>query len=144
MIEFRMSFFTYFFTNYALAMTATALSVAFGCTIEDPTLGQELFPLLFVPQMLFSGFFITPSLIPYWLQWGRYICALTFGLLITMIEEFDNCGKGFAQTNCNILLDSVEADANNTVWYWSVLVALFFAFRLIALALLHKKASKFF
>lgn len=144
MIGFKMSFILYFITNYALAMSATAMSVSFGCAIEDPNLGIQLFPMLFVPQMLYAGFFITPSLIPAWLRWGRYLCPLTFGTIIVMLEEFEDCGRGFAQTNCNILLDQVEAEASNVIWYWTVIVVLFFAFRLLALALLRKKASKFF
>lgn len=129
---------------YALAMSSTALSVALGCAIEDTTIGLELFPVLFVPQMLFSGFFVTPSLIPVWLRWGRYACPLTFGLLVAMLEEFSDCGGGWSQTNCNLLLDNVEADPDDVHWYWVVMIALFIVFRLLALGLLHKKASKFF
>jgi hypothetical protein len=37
-------------TIYSLAMASTALGVLLGCSVEDPKLGQEMLPLLFVPQ----------------------------------------------------------------------------------------------
>ena len=48
-------------TVYSLAMASTALAVLLGCAIEDPKLAQEMLPLLFVPQMLFAGFFVRPD-----------------------------------------------------------------------------------
>ena len=45
----------YFVSVYSLAMASTALAVLLGCSVEDPKLGQEMLPLLFVPQMLFGG-----------------------------------------------------------------------------------------
>ena len=144
MIGFSMPFHLYSTIMYTLAMSSTALSVSLGCAIEDATLGMELFPLLFVPQILFSGFFISPSLVPFWLRWGRYICPMTFGILVGMLEEFRDCGDGWAQTNCDLLLSNVEANEDDVHWYWTVMVALFIIFRLLALGLLHKKASKFF
>lgn len=53
---------------YMLAMASTAMAVMLGCSVEDPKLGQEMLPLLFVPQMLFAGFFVAPDLIPIWLR----------------------------------------------------------------------------
>eukprot|EP00980_Cylindrotheca_fusiformis_P025441 scaffold13722_cov64-Cylindrotheca_fusiformis.AAC.1 len=61
-------------------MASTALAVMLGCAVEDPKMGQELVPLLFVPQLLFAGFFVVPELIPIWLRWARYLCSLTYAL----------------------------------------------------------------
>ena len=44
----------FFVSVYSLAMASTALAVLLGCAVEDPKLGQEMLPLLFVPQMLFG------------------------------------------------------------------------------------------
>jgi len=144
MIDFQLDFGIFYITMYALAMSSTALAVTFGCAIEDPKLGQEMFPILFVPQMLFSGFFVIPSLIPAWIRWARSLCTLTFGLLIVMLEEFGDCGSPAAQTNCKLLLTNVEANSNDVWYYWILLLVLFVVFRLLALLLLHKKATKFF
>ena len=144
MIAFQLNFGIFYVTLYALAMSSTALAVSFGCAVEDPKLAQEMFPILFVPQMLFSGFFIIPKLIPVWIRWAQYTMALTFGLRIAMLEEFSDCGSPGAQANCNLLVASIEADEGDVWIYWIVLAALFVGFRLLALALLTKKATKFF
>lgn len=77
MINFLGGFGIFFISVYSLAMASTALAVLLGCSVTDPKLGQEMLPILFVPQMLFAGFFVTPSLIPVWLRWARYLCTLT-------------------------------------------------------------------
>jgi len=68
MIGFQLSFGIFYGASYALAMASTAIAVALGCSVEDPKLAQEMLPILFVPQMLFAGFFVTPNLIPVWLR----------------------------------------------------------------------------
>jgi len=130
---------------YALAMSSTALAVLLGCAVEDPKLGQEMLPILFVPQMLFAGFFVVPELIPVWLRWARYLCALTFAIRIIMVEEFGNgCGGGDGDVACAKVLDSVGAKEDETWWNWLILIALFVGFRLAALFILRQKALKFY
>jgi ABC-type multidrug transport system permease subunit len=129
-------------TVYGLAMASTALGVLLGCSVEDPKLGQEMLPLLFVPQMLFAGFFVTPELIPVWLRWARYLCTLTFAIRIILVAEFEDCAK--TQTGCAMLLNNVDANPDEVWWNWLVLVSLFVFFRVSALLVLRKKATKFF
>jgi ABC-2 type transporter len=123
-------------------MASTALAVLLGSTVEDPKLAQEMVPLLFVPQMLFAGFFVTPSLIPAWLRWPRYLCTLTYAIRIILVAEFKDCAK--THEGCSKLLDDVEADDDETWWNWLLLIALFGIFRLSALMVLRQKATKFF
>jgi len=51
MIGFQADFGIFYAGSYMLAMTSTALAVLLGCAVEDPKLGQEMMPLLFVPQV---------------------------------------------------------------------------------------------
>jgi ABC-type multidrug transport system permease subunit len=70
-----------FYLNiYVLATASTALSVMLGCAVENPKLGQEMLPILFVPQLLFAGFFVTPELMPSSLSWARYVFPLTYSV----------------------------------------------------------------
>jgi ABC-type multidrug transport system permease subunit len=95
--------------------------------------------------MLFAGFFVKPDLIPFWLRWARYLCALTYAIRIALVAEFGNgCGGGEADIACKNLLLAVEADPDDTWWNWLVLVGLFVVFRLLALRILQQKALKFF
>ena len=91
MIGFGGGFGLFFVTVYTLAMASTALSVLLGCSVEDPKLGQEMLPILFVPQMLFAGFFVAPDLIPSWLRWARYLCTMTYAVRIALVSEFEDC-----------------------------------------------------
>jgi ABC-type multidrug transport system permease subunit len=123
-------------------MASTALAVLLGCSVEDPKLGQEMLPLLFVPQMLFAGFFVTPDLIPVWLRWAQYLCTLTYSIRLALVAEFEDCAKTIG--SCAKLLDNIGADPDDTYWYWIVLISLFVVFRVGALLVLRKKATKFF
>ena len=146
MIGFQMDFGTFYLSTYVLAMGSTALAVLLGAALENPAMAQEMLPILFVPQMLFAGFFVLPELIPAWLRWARYLCTLTYSLRIIMVAEFEDCDPSNpeANDNCNNLLDSVDADPDETWWNWLVLVVLFVVFRLFALIVLRKKATKFY
>ena len=147
LIGFQMTFGTLFLVVYGLAMTSTAMSVMLGCAIEDPKLGQEMLPILFVPQMLFAGFFVAPHLIPSWLSWARYIFSLTYSVRIGVTQEFkdENCvGGDMALQMCGGLMDSIDANEDDIWWNWLVLLGLFVFFRLMALYTLRKKATKFF
>ena len=144
LIGLQASFGTMFITTYVLAMASTAMAVMLGCAVEDPKLGQEMLPILFVPQMLFAGFFVIPELIPSWLRWASYLCSLTYSVRLALIAEFDDCGGGQADINCANLLDNIEADEDEAWWYWLVLLILFAAFRLMGLFILRRKATKFF
>jgi ABC-type multidrug transport system permease subunit len=145
LIGFQCDFTIFYATVYALAMASTALGVMLGSAVENPKLGQEFLPVLFVPQMLFAGFFVAPNLIPVWLRWARFICTMTYALRIIMVAEFDrDCGSVRGNENCQDLLEVIDADPDETWWNWIVLVSLFVVFRFTALAILQKKGSKFY
>src|SRR5690349_21179424 len=112
MIDFQSNFGILYVSIFGLAMASTALAVLLGSSVEDPKLATELLPILFVPQMLFAGFFVIPSLIPIWLRWAQYLCTLTYAIRIVLVEEFHNCDPGNpdANDNCERLLDTINAN----------------------------------
>ena len=71
---FNGNFAIFYLDAYVLAMTSTALGVLLGSSAEDPSTAIELLPGAIMPQILFSGFFTPPELIPDWLAWIRWIC----------------------------------------------------------------------
>eukprot|EP00980_Cylindrotheca_fusiformis_P027046 scaffold18563_cov132-Cylindrotheca_fusiformis.AAC.2 len=145
LISLNSNFGMFYLTVYVLAMTSTALAVMVGCGVEDPKLALELAPLLFVPQMLFAGFFVIPELIPIWLRWARYICSLFYAIRILLVEEFgDGCGSKEADAACAGLISSVGASDDEVWWSWVILIVLFVVFRFIALVILRQKALKFY
>jgi ABC-2 type transporter len=101
-----------------------------------------MLPILFVPQMLFAGFFVTPDLIPKFLRWARFLCTLTYAVRILLIAEFESCRE--TSIFCKKVTENIEADPDEELWYWAALIGLFVIFRLFALFVLRRKATKFF
>jgi ABC-type multidrug transport system ATPase subunit/ABC-type multidrug transport system permease subunit len=129
---------------YSLAMTSTAIGVLIGCSVSDPNLAIEFLPAVFMPQILFAGFFVPPDLLPDWLSWIVYIFPLTYSTRLALIWEFEHGCDGLTPNYCEPLLRSVDADPDDTWWYWIVVLSMFVVFRLLALLLLRRKASKFY
>eukprot|EP00980_Cylindrotheca_fusiformis_P027050 scaffold18563_cov132-Cylindrotheca_fusiformis.AAC.6 len=145
LIAFNSNFGMFYIILYVLSMTSSALAVMVGAAVEDPKLGHELAPLLFVPQMLLAGFFVVPDLIPVWLRWARFLCSLFYSTKIMLVEEFgDGCGSEEADIACERLIDSVGADEDEVWWSWVILIGLFVVFRFLALIILRQKALKFY
>lgn len=138
---------------YLLAMTSTALGVLVGSAVDNAQVAIEFLPAVFMPQILFSGFFVPPNLIPPWMAWIRYICPLTYAVRLALINEFDGRCDDVppSPTNangtlnyCNAVLENTEADPDEAWWYWLVLGLLFVFVRLVALNILRRKASIFY
>jgi ABC-type multidrug transport system permease subunit len=148
LIGFTSDFFLLLAITYTLAMASTALSVLLGCSIDDAKMAQEFLPLLFVPQMLFAGFFVAIQLLPSWLRWVQYICSLTYGVRLGLLAEFEECSNDpnnqQIALHCSTILRNVDADTDNKWWYWLVLVVLFIVLRVMALIVLRAKASTFY
>ncbi|KAL7477754.1 hypothetical protein ACHAW6_003548 [Cyclotella cf. meneghiniana] len=132
--------------EYGLAMSSTAVAVLLGCAVEDPNMATEFLPLLFVPQLLFAGFFVRTDLIPTWLRWAQYLCSLTYGVRLALLAEFGDCANDptYTPNLCAQLLDVNQVDQDEKALYWSILWGLFFVFRLSGLTVLMKKATKFY
>merc|ERR550537_1628820 len=73
-----------------LALTAASTALFIGCSVANAQSAQELAPLIFVPQIIFSGIFIPISLIPKALRWLQYLCALKYAINLGCIVEFQD------------------------------------------------------
>jgi ABC-2 type transporter len=137
---------TYYTTTFALALSGTAIAVWIGVLSRGNTkTAQQLVPIILMPQLLFSGFFISPSLIPSFLRWYGSICSLTYAVRILVLEEFKDCGESyFAQRNCDRLIETMQTNPEDVPMYWFALVAIFVAFRLLALVMLKRSAVEFY
>jgi ABC-2 type transporter len=146
MVNFTGSFWTYLGTTYGLAMSSTAMAVTLGVLAEgDSKVAQQLLPIMFIPQLLSSGFFVSPNLMPAFLQWAQYISVLAYAVKILIIEEFQDCSDNITErNNCQNLIDSVRASPNQVPFYVAMLVVYFILFRTIALYLLRKSAMRFY
>ena len=146
MVSFNGSYWIYLAVTYGLAMSGTALAVMLGVLSQgNAKVAQQLLPLVFIPQLLFSGFFVSPELLPKFLQWMQYVCVLTYAVRLLIIEEFYNCSDNATESrNCDDLVENVRADPDKILFYWSMLIVYFLVFRTAALFLLRKSATKFY
>jgi ABC-type multidrug transport system ATPase subunit len=150
MVGFYLDYWVLWTAVYLLACASSALGVMVGSATESASTAIEFLPAVFMPQILFSGFFVPPSLIPDWLVWLVWIMPLTYGVRILLIGEFggDRCANVSVlpdgTTSCSRILENSQADEDDVWWYYLVLLLLFVFFRFLALAILRKKATKFY
>ena len=128
-----------------MALTSNGLGVMVGSAAETASTAMELLPAVFMPQILFSGFFVPPEIMPNWLSWLTWIMPLTYGVKIIMAGEFGDgrCGD-YNPNYCESTLNNANVDTENVWWYYLVLMLLFVFFRLLALFILRQKAAKFY
>jgi ABC-type multidrug transport system ATPase subunit len=147
LIGLQSTFFMYVAVLYTLGLAASAVALWLGSIAGVPKIAQELLPILYVPQMLFAGFFVATSLIPVWLRWVQYVCFLTYAIRIGLLAEFESCANDvtnpLSAKNCQTILDSTSAKGDQKWLYWMILFILFAAFRLCALYVLRSKSKAF-
>lgn len=134
---------------WGLGVASCSVAVAIGCSVPDVKQVTELAPLLFVPQMLFVGFFIRTSQIPVYLRWAQYLCSLKYAMNLVLMNEFhagnDSCQSSpEAQANCKNVLSNNDVDTDNFYIYIIILFALFVAFRTLGGMILVQKAKRFY
>lgn len=149
LIDFQGQFFWIVLTSWGLGMAASSVAVFLGCIVGDVKTVTELAPMLFVPQLLFVGFFIRTSQIPVFLRWAQYLCSLKYAMNLIIMTEFratsESCSKDpIAYNNCKQLIE-----ANNIipdqVWLYIILIFFLFAgFRIVGMAILTHNAKRFY
>lgn len=145
-VKFRGRFWMFLAVSYALAMTSTAIAVTIGCLSRgNAKVAMQALPIVLLPQFLFSGFFVSPDLIPKFLQWMQYLAPLSYAVKLISVEEFSDCSESFmAQINCDMLLQNLGANPADGWFNWLMLLVLFVLFRLTALWVLQRGAGKFY
>ena len=145
MVGFSLPYWQLWTAVYLMALTSNGLGVMVGSIAETASTAMELLPAVFMPQILFSGFFVPPEIMPDWLAWLTWIMPLTYGVKIIMAGEFGNgrCGDSIPNY-CEQTLSNANVNTDDVWWYYLVLLLLFLFFRLAALFTLKRKASKFY
>lgn len=116
----------------ASASTALMVSSAFS----DPRGAAQALVLVQVPQMLFSGLFLSVSLIPSGLRWLQYVSYLKYGINLFYIAEAGEKLPSMADAN-----DITYSDA----WlYFGIILAITVVSRVIAMFTLKAKAGYVF
>lgn len=141
MMGFTMGFGHFLAVTYAMSMVSTAVCVMLGAFFAEPENATALFTIVVVPQLYFSGVFISIDLLPDVVQWAQYVCSLTYASRLALAYELQNCEPGLAEENCLATLERNNVSVDNIWWYWLALLGLFLGFRLIAMVVLRSKAN---
>lgn len=144
-VGFRGEFVYFVLSGWLISLTSASLATVAGSIIPDPKQAVGVAPILFVPQIMFAGFFIPTSQIPFWFRWIQYICGLKYGVNLYLINEFSltrpSCDDA-AEFNCRRVLDSNDIDANKWYIYVCIMLGIYIALRSLACAILAKLAMK--
>jgi len=122
------NFFEIYACIFGIAMVASSLALVMGCLAPNVEAAMGLSPVVFVPQILFCGFFIGISQIPSYLRWASYLCGLKYGLSLLVLVEFIDVDSPFVDYIWN-RFDVKESDWKRDLY---VLIALVVGFRILS------------
>eukprot|EP00929_Paragymnodinium_shiwhaense_P113628 TRINITY_DN8190_c0_g1_i1.p1 TRINITY_DN8190_c0_g1~~TRINITY_DN8190_c0_g1_i1.p1 ORF type:complete len:627 (-),score=158.39 TRINITY_DN8190_c0_g1_i1:583-2463(-) len=134
----RGNFVMHVLATSCVSAAAASTALLAGCLVADAKQAMEAAPGLFVPQILFAGFFIKMELIPPFMRWLQYICSLKWGMNILIINEFE--GNPMSQ----YVIEANDIDVDQTPMYFLVLIGLCVLFRSAAMIVLSRKAKAFY
>jgi ABC-type multidrug transport system permease subunit len=88
---------------FALGSASCSVAIFLGSIVTDVKDAAELSTLLFVPQLLFAGFFIRTEQIPVFMRWAQYLCSLKYALNLILLEEFNE-----DNSECQVRIQTVQ------------------------------------
>lgn len=147
LIDFQGSFIYEVLAAWGLGAAACSVSVMMGCVLDDVKDVTEMAPLLFVPQLLFAGFFIRTSSIPVFLRWAQYLCSMKYSINLILMTEFNPSSKSCQGENHQACLNVLEENniKQDDWWIYAILLfVIFLAFRLIGAYNLIRRAKRFY
>lgn len=121
MVGFSATYGLFWAILYVLAITSTALGVLIGSSVKDPMVALEFLPLVFMPQIFVCRILCAAPPNPVWLRWIAYIFPLTYATRLVLVAEFDGRCGDLVPNYCDAVLMNVEANPDDTWWYWIVL-----------------------
>lgn len=147
LMDLQGSFIFLVLANWGLGVVSSSVAVILGCSVADVKKVTELSPLLFVPQLLFAGFFIRLTQVPIFLRWAQWLCPLKYSMNLILATEFStslhSC-QGASKEACQNVLINNQINTN-LIWLYILLLAvLFFGYRTIGAIILVQKAKRFY
>lgn len=73
-----------------LSFTGNSMGIMTGCLFTDAKVGVAMAPMIFVPFMLFAGFYINADSLPVWLAWFQYLSPIKYGLEALAYNEYND------------------------------------------------------
>ena len=158
------NFLMHVITMWLVGLAAASTALCVGCVASSAKAAIEAAPAIFVPQILFGGFFIKIAQIPGWIRWAQYLCSLKFAINLHMIIEFTapcqsepleytaamgmggstGSGANLSRSEaCIALLHLNEVEEDKWFVYALILLGIFIFFRVVGLLFLIRRARGF-
>ena len=121
--------------------------ILFNCTCLNWVCIICRYDLLSLNHITHTGFFIRTSLIPIYMRWAQYLCAIKYSVNLVLLTEFNLMNKscqGDAMVNCHVLLATNNIVEGNAYIYVLLLFAIFVFFRGLGAIILIQKAKRFY
>jgi len=148
MVDLQGSYIILVLICWGLGMVSNSTAMGIGCLVPDVKDATELAPLVYVPQILFAGFFIRTGQIPVFLRWAQYLCGMKYAFNLVILNEFSlstsTCSSPAAAANCREIQDANGIDGDIFYVYIILLFALFVAYRVAGVLILIQKAKRFY
>eukprot|EP00435_Cladocopium_sp_Y103_P048001 s455_g14.t1 len=143
------SFIMYVLIFWLTGIAAASTALLVGCIATNAEVAQQAAPAVFVPQLLFAGFFITSEQIPIWLRWAQYLCALKYGMNLNIMNEFgaDTVKDWPIAQQEYVKVAIIERNEINVDHGWiyaGVLLGIVAVVRMLSVFALAKRAAAFF
>ena len=75
---------------FLLGCATASMAIMFGAAFKNVEKAVELGVFLFIPQIMFCGFFVSIDQIPKLFQWAQWLCGLKYAVNIAYIAELTN------------------------------------------------------
>jgi ABC-type multidrug transport system ATPase subunit/ABC-type multidrug transport system permease subunit len=149
MIDLQGNYWYMVLAAWGLGVGAASIGMMVGCAVTDVKTVSEMAPVLFVPQLLFAGFFIATEDIPVFLRWAQWLCGIKYAMNLILLTEFDpendSCTSSIGAANaCAGVLESNDINSDDTWIYILMLLAIFIGFRVIAVTILVANSKRFY
>jgi ABC-type multidrug transport system permease subunit len=123
------SFFWYVLVVWLVCMTSASVATLVSSAVSRPEHAIQLSPVIYLPQILFSGLFVPIGTVPYWIRWFQYLSYLKYGINMLFIVEFGPDYPALANNN------DIFVDQFNFYLYTVILIIL--ASRILAVLTLN-------
>jgi len=80
----------FYVVEVVIGWTALSFGTFILYVFDDPAVAQTVFPIVFIPMMIFSGFYANSATIPVYFIWAPYLSILKYGFNSVALIEFDN------------------------------------------------------
>ena len=120
-----------FLILFALGQASGALAKVVGAISASTELALICLPLIFVPQVLFSGAFVNLETIPEWIRWAQWLCMLKYGVNLAATTVLTGV-PGSDTPEFKQLLAQQDIDPSMTTRDAVILCALWVVFELLA------------